>query len=189
MAASGAFRGVDIPPLSERTGQPALERVASLVPPLVRLGLTAVSRLHPTSRLRRRALQVGFLRGFAATNRHDDSFVALAYEPECEFHIDTGFRTLGLADSYRGREGWSELIEAVAEELPDVRWAPEHLIDLGDRLVLRAKMTGSGRTSGARTQQTWGSIYHLSPGGRVARQDVLWTWEQTLAAAGLREGR
>jgi hypothetical protein len=185
MAAS-AFRGVDIPPLSERSGQPALERVASLAQPLLRLGLTAVARLPPTSRLRRRALQEGFVRGFAATNRHDDWHVALAYEPDCEFHIDAGFRTLGLADSYRGREGWRELIAAVAEGLPDVRWTPEHVIDLGDRLVLRARMTGSGRASGARTQQTWGSVYQLSPRGRVAREEVHWTWEQTLAAAGLR---
>ncbi len=160
--------------------------MASLVPPLLRLGLAAISRLPTTSRLRRRALQVGLARGFDATNRRDDWLIALAYEPDCEFHVDTGFRTLGLADSYRGREGWRELLEAVAEELPDVRWTPEHLIDLGDRLVLRAGMTGTGRASGAPTQQTWGSVFHVSPRGRVARQDVLWTWEQALAAVGLR---
>jgi hypothetical protein len=68
-----------------------------------------------------------------------------------------------------------------------VRWTPEHLIDLGDRWVVRLGMSGSGRTSGVPTSQTWGSVYHLSPRGRIARQDIYWTWDEALAASGLQE--
>jgi hypothetical protein len=48
-------------------------------------------------------------------------------------------------------------------------------------------MSGSGRTSGVQTNQTWGSVYQVSSRGRIARQDIYLAWEQTLAAAGLRE--
>jgi hypothetical protein len=62
---------------------------------------------------------------------------------------------------------------------------PEHLVDLGDRWVIRARLSGSGRSSGARTNQTWGSVYQVSSRGRIARQDIYWSWEETLAAAGM----
>lgn len=188
MAAS-AFRGVSIPAAPERANRPALERVGARAPQLLGLALAVVARLPATSRLRRRALQEAFSRGFAAINRGDPWAIPVAYEPDCEIYAAASFRSLGLADCYRGHEGWHELIEAVKEDLPDVRWTPEHLIDVGDRWVLRLGMSGSGRTSGVPTHQTWGSVYHVSSRARVARQDIYWTWGETLAAAGLREGR
>ena len=188
MGASG-FRGVDIPRGAEHARRPALERVGALAPQLLGVALAAVARLPVNSRIRQRAVVVALSRGFAAINRGDPWFIPFGYEPDCEIYSAAEFRALGLAHCYRGSEGWRELIDAVEEVLPDVRWTPQHLIDLGGRWVVRHDMSGSGRSSGARTHQTWGSVYLLSPRGRIARQDIYWTWEQALAAAGLREGR
>ena len=62
---------------------------------------------------------------------------------------------------------------------------PEHLIDLGDRWILRVAFSGTGRASGVPTHQTWGFVYQTSSRGRIARQDMHGTWEEALAAAGL----
>ena len=183
--AAGATKGVDIRPAPERAR--LVDRVLAHAPWLLRLGLAMFARLPAGSRLRRRALQEGLARVFAAVNRRDDPwYIAAGYEPDCEIHPAAGFRTLGMAACYRGHAGWREIIDDVREPLPDVRWVPEHVIDLGNRWVVRLGMWGSGRASGVRTNHTWGSVYHLSPRGRIARQDLYWTWDEALAAAGLR---
>ena len=188
MAAS-TFRGVDIPPAAEHASRPALERVLARVPQLFGLAAAIVARLPSTSRLRRYVLKEAFARGFAAINRGDPWAIPLVYEPNYEIYVAAGFRSLGLADCYRGPRGWHELIDEVRVELPDVRWTPEHLLDLNDRWVLRLDMSGSGRASGVPTHQTWGTVIQVSSRGRAVRQDIYWTWEETLAAAELREAR
>jgi hypothetical protein len=185
--AVAAIRGVDIRPAPERTSRPAVERALALAPALLGIGAALVARLPASSRLRRWVLREALSRGFAAINCGDPWVIPVVYEPDYEIYPAAGLQTLGLAYCYRGHSGWRELIDAVEEPLPDMRYTPEHLIDLGDRWVVRLGMSGSGRTSGVRTNQTWGSVYQLSPRGRIARQDVYWRWEEALAAVGLRE--
>jgi hypothetical protein len=184
---AGPIKGVEIRAAPALSSRPALEKVLALAPWVIGLGAALAARLPATSRLRRRALLEAFSRGFAAINRRDPWFIDVGYEPDCEIYPAAGFRTLGLAGCYRGVGGWRALTDAIEEPLPDVRFVPERLIDLGDRCVLLLAMSGSGRTSGVRTHQTFGSVYHLSPRGRIARQDLYWTWEETLTAAGIRE--
>ncbi len=185
--AAGTITGVSIPPARERPSRPVLERVLAAAPWLLGLGLAILARLPARARLRRRALQEGLSRVFAAINRRDPWVVPIGYEPDCEIHPAAGFRSLGLADCYRGHAGWRGVTDAVREVLPDVRYRPERLIDLGDRWVVLLQMSGTGRTSGVPTHRPWGSVYHLSPRGRIARQEMYLTWEETLAAAGLDE--
>ena len=188
MAAS-TIRGVDIRPAPEHAGRPPLERALALAPRLMAIGMAVLARLPANSRLRRRVLGEALSRGFAAINRDDPWFIPIGYEPDCEIYPAAGLRGLGLAHCYRGHAGWREVIDAVTEPFPDLRWVPEHLIDLGDRWVLRLSMNGTGHVSGVPTRQTWGSVYHVSSRGLIARQDIYWTWEETLAAAGLRGDR
>lgn len=176
---------MNIPPAPERTTRPVLERMLAAAPRLTELATTLVARFPASSRLRRRALQVGLARGFAAINRGEDWFIPIFYEPDAEIYPAADFRALGLAECYRGHGGWRDVMDAVADPLPDVRWSPELLIDLGDRLVVRLGMSATGRASGAPAHQTWGSVYHLSARGRIARQEMHWTWEETLASADL----
>ena len=183
--AGGTSTGVDVPPARERAGRPALERMLARSPWLTGIALAVIARLSATSRLRRRALIEAFSRSFGAINRDDPWLVPHAYEPDCEIYFGPGLRTLGLADCYHGHAGWRESNDDGRETFADLHMKPEHLIDLGDRWVLRLRISGTGRLSGVPTGQVWGSTYQLSPRGRIARQDIGWTWEETLAAAGL----
>jgi hypothetical protein len=182
---SSTVTGVDIAPAPEGAGRPMLERILAIAPWLVRFGMAAVARLPATSRLRRRILVEGLSRAFAAINRDDPWVIPIGYEPDCVIYSGAGFRTLGVAESYHGHEGWRQIIEAMREPLPDSRWTPGHLIDLGDRWVVRLHAVGSGRVSGVPTEQTWGSVYHVSRRGRIARQEIYMTWADALAAVGL----
>jgi ketosteroid isomerase-like protein len=184
---TGVIRGIEVPPVRERPNRPAHERLLARAPWLLSVGLALFVRLPEGSRVRLRTAQQIVSRSFAAINRGDDWLVPISHEPDCEIHVAAGFRTIGFADCYRGPEGWRELIDAVREDLPDVRWKATRLIDLGDRWVMRAVMSGTGRASGAHTEQTWGSVIQLSSRGRIARQHIYWTWGEALAAAGLNE--
>jgi hypothetical protein len=185
----GTITGVDIPPAREHPGRPVLERVLAFARWPLSWALAVVARRPATSRMRRRALLELLSRGFAGATRGDYWFVPIAYEPDCEIFSAPEFRALGLADCYRGHAGWRELIDTFTEPISDVRWVPEHVIDLGDRWVLRLGMSGTGRRSGVPTHETWGTVYHMSPRGRIARQDFHWTWEDALAATGAYVGR
>ena len=187
--AAESVRGVDIPPAPERARRPPLDRVLALAPGLMGIGVAGIARLPASSRLRRLVLLAAWSRGFAAINRGDPWPVPIVYEPDCEIYPAGATQGLGLETCYRGHSGWREMIDAVSEPFAGLRWVPEHLIDLGDRWVVRLGMSGSGRTSGVPAHQTWGSVYHLSSRGRVARQDIYWTWEETLVAAGLHADR
>ena len=187
--ATDMVTGISIPPAREQSSRPMLERLGAAAPWLLGLALWLVARMPTTSRLRTRALQEAMSRAFAAMNRGDLWFLPVTYEPDSEIHfLGTGFRTFGLAESYRSDGGWRDATFAIRDEVPDARWVPEHLLDLGDRWILRAQLSGSGRSSGVRTNQTWGSVYYVSARGRIARQDIYWSWEATLTAAGLDGG-
>jgi hypothetical protein len=66
--------------------------------------------------------------------------------------------------------------------MAEVRVEPEQIIDFGDRLALRTSFAAVGRSSGVAIRQTGGFIYHYSPRGLIARQELYWTWEDALAA-------
>jgi hypothetical protein len=185
--AKNTVKGVAVPPAADHSSRPALERLSALAPWLVLRGAALFTRLPPSSRLRRRALQDLAGRGFAGVNRRDPWLPLLLYEPDTEIYPAPEWQAVGLADCYRGIEGWRDVTDAIEEYLPDLRYAPERLIDLGDRFVLRLGLSAGGKASGAPTDQTVGFVYHFSPRGRVTRQDCYWTWEQALAAEGLRE--
>ena len=68
------------------------------------------------------------------------------------------------------------------EDLDDFYVRPEQIIDLGDRVVLRAAIVGRGRGSGVPISRITGIIYYFSPRGLVERQDLYWTWEEALDA-------
>ena len=68
------------------------------------------------------------------------------------------------------------------QDMDDFRFQPEQIIDFGDRVALRGTLVGRGRASGVLTRQTAGFIYHFSPRGLVALQELHWTWENVLDA-------
>jgi ketosteroid isomerase-like protein len=165
-------------------GRSVEERVILRLPtPVVRLLIRGMARLPPGSHLRLRLLKHSIARGMEAGSREDWALPLRFYEPDVEFrNPGEAARALGLPERYDGHQGFRDVWRDWKQDMDDFRVEPEEIIDHGDRVVLRARIVGRGRASGALTSQTVGTIYDLSPRGLIARQDIYWTWEEALAA-------
>jgi ketosteroid isomerase-like protein len=93
---------------------------------------------------------------------------------------------LADTDEYHGRE---ELVRGTGrwlEEWEDFRFAPEEVVDLGERAFMRVRISGRGRASGVELEQT---VFHLWTfrDGMPWRCEVFDDEDAAQQAAGLRE--
>jgi ketosteroid isomerase-like protein len=124
--------------------------------------------------------------GFEATNREDHEAGLMLYHPEVESTFPAGPVTVGTESGTRGRE---ERLRFQAEwwaEWGAWRVEPEELIDLGDRVLTLGRIKGSGVRSGAPVDIECGFLFTVSA-GRVIREQVFFSQEEALEAAGLSE--
>lgn len=160
------------------------ERLALRAPWLFRRLNKLLFALSVDSPVRRRALRWIGERAWAAFSRGDDEMLLLFADRNIELnHIGHPMTALGLGESYRGSEGLLEF-----GRLWRAEWAgsqlthtPEALIDLGDRLVWRVRLTARGATSGASVDQTCGFVQWFSDGA-IVRSDAYWQWSECVEA-------
>jgi len=79
------------------------------------------------------------------------------FDPEQAFgelwqRIDVDAQLLGRPDvpdssDYRGREGFAEFLQMIAEVFGEIRWEPLEFIDCGDAVVVVTKVVAVGRGS------------------------------------------
>jgi hypothetical protein len=101
-----------------------------------------------------------------------------------------GAEGLGLAERYSGERGWTDFIGDIFETFGEPRFTTQRVVDGGDRLVAEMGLTASGKASGVPVEASVGTVYYLSSGGKIARQDVFWkpgSWNLALEAARLSE--
>jgi hypothetical protein len=168
------------------TGRRSIEERIALAMPaaLVRVSLMAFVRLPPSSKLRRYGYNRAAAIAFQGINRNDYEFALLFYAPDVEIRPAPEFvRTLGLAESYHGHEGFVNLWDDTKRDMTDLRAEPEQIVDHGGRIALRETLVGVGSRSGVATRNTLGLILHVSPRGLFTRLDIYWTWEEALAEA------
>ena len=129
------------------------ERLALRAPRLYRQLARLVQALPPGSSIRRRALKRTVARCWAALSRADDEIIyRLAFDRDIEFNIIAGYgQAIGLAERYHGHDGWREFIRLWRAEWggQHIQHPPEALIDLGDRLVTRVRLSARGAISGS----------------------------------------
>jgi hypothetical protein len=106
-----------------------------------------------------------------------------ALHPEAEFHQAS---VIPDADDYYGREEFLRGIQRWLDEWETFRYIPEDLIDLGERVFMRVRLTGRAKASGIELEQ---QIFHLwvFRDGMPWRCDVFFDEEQALEEAGLRK--
>ena len=151
--------------------------------PLLRALQRGFARLPPGSQPRRRVAKRLNALGWAAASREDYEVPLLSCEPDVEIRAISEFaRSLGLADSYHGQQGFLDYWRDYRQDMANARVEPEQIIDLGDRVAVRLTMVAVGRSSGVAIRETRGNIVYVSLRGLIARQEVYWTWEDTLAA-------
>ena len=156
--------------------------------PLLRALQRRFARLPPGSQLRRRWLKRTNALGWAAGSREDYEVPLLLCEPDVEIRMAfEGARTVGLAESYHGHQGILAFMRDLRQDMADLRFEPEQVIDLADRLAWRVTVVAVGRSGGVAIRETRGNIFYLSRRGLNARHEFYLTWEDTLAALQRRE--
>ncbi len=171
------------------TRRPIADQILLRVPFLVDFALARLASLPPESPLRRRLLPWGLRRGFEAAARKDFDVPLLGYEPDVEAFL-SGPTGVGFAESFSGHQGWLDSASDLFELFVETRITVKRVLDAGDRWVAELETLGHGKASGAPFAANWGTVYYLSPRGKIRRQEIFWAedgWAQALEAAGLQE--
>ena len=174
----------------ERSGRTLEQRLAVRLPWFVELWSRLLARLSPTSRLRQALLLRAVQSGLEAYNRGDIEVVVLAFDPDVEFqapreHGQEG--TLGLQPTYRGHDGYRKFDADWRSAWHALRMEPQELIDLGDRFLIIAQMTGRGEASGVSLSQNVAVLNTLNDAGKIMREQRYFDHSEALKAAGLSE--
>jgi ketosteroid isomerase-like protein len=132
----------------------------------------------------RRALRLGF----EAVNRGDYEAAFALYHPDVETIVPPVLAGLGLDPVVRSREQRFRFQQRWTAEWGEMRFEPEEVIDLGDRVLVVGRVNGSGLGSGAAFENEWAQILTLSDSdGRVIRDHAFLDHREALEAAGLSE--
>ena len=182
------LQGIRIPPAREvRRNRTLDERILVRFPALVRWLTAARMRLPRHSRLRRALLVQGVLRGYAAVNRRDFDLTLTNYDPEYEYFLHGEQQAFPDWDlGYAGRDGFREFWRQALEAFDDIRFDPEEILDLGERLLVTVQVSGHGTGSGAPMNQKVFQLFTYRR-GLIVRQNDFSDRAQALEAAGLSE--
>ena len=124
-----------------------------------------------------------FWRGTAAYNAGDWDAALSDVDPEVVFDLT---RAAPDGQTYRGHEGVRDFWGMLREVFGDYRVDPQEVFECGDRLFTRIRMSGSGKASGAVTEDVLYQVLTIHQ-GKVMRADFFRERGQALEAAGLSE--
>lgn len=126
------------------------------------------------------------MQGYQAVNRGDlDVLLAIYHEDVVTcFDPSSGLIPPDLAGEHRGHDGFRRLWEHWRSAWDELHFQPQELIDAGNRMIVKVKMSGRGRGSGLSTTMTYFEVYTLRD-GRIARHENFVDPEAARVAAGL----
>jgi ketosteroid isomerase-like protein len=174
-----------LPPLSEEPSRRRSldERVAVRFPALARLLNDAVLRLPPRFRLRRLLLARVFGQAYAAANRQDFDLVLVGWDPESEYRPSADLMPPDLDSVFHGHDGYRRLWRYWLDAFGDIRWEPEEILDLGDKVLVTTQQRGHGSGSGVAVSEPVFQLFTFRR-GLVIRQEDFLDRSQALDAAG-----
>jgi ketosteroid isomerase-like protein len=100
--------------------------------------------------------------------------------------IEDHDRSLETPTTYEGRDGFLTLFATVNEGFSEVRYTPEELTAMEDRMLVQVRRTGRGEASGVQVDERQFHVWDVVA-GRAVRFRVYVDHEQALEAVGLRE--
>jgi ketosteroid isomerase-like protein len=122
-------------------------------------------------------------RGYEAVLREDWSQTDALLGPD--FQISD--RTLPeAAGPERGEDALRAARSRMSEVFEDFGYEVQEAIDLGDRVLVRARVFARGKGSGLDLDGIMGHLWTFSE-GRASQLDVYGTWEEALGAVGMQE--
>lgn len=122
--------------------------------------------------------------GYDALARGDFGSVLALFDPGVL--VEDHDRTLEGPRVERGGEGFMRVFSAVNEGFDEVRYSPDRMEDLGNRVFVEARRTGVGAASGARVEERQFHIFDYE-GERITRFRSFLDASEALEAARLRE--
>jgi ketosteroid isomerase-like protein len=123
-------------------------------------------------------------RGYEAFAEGDTEAALAMFHPDIQ--VEDHDRSLETPTTYHGRDGFLTLFATVNEGFSDVRYTPEELTAIGDRVLAEVRRTGRGRASGAQVDERQFHVWDVVA-GRAVRFRVYLDRDQALEAVGLRE--
>jgi SnoaL-like domain len=181
-------RGVPIvlPPLSGDASRRRTldERLAVRFPRVSQRITAAVMRRPPGSRLREQALARGMSRAYAAANRRDFDLIRVQHDQEHEYRPSSDLMPPDLEPVFYGHDGYLRLWRYWLDAFEDIRWDPEEMIDLGEKILVTTHQTGHGSGSGVAVSEPVFQLFTFRR-GLVLRQEDFVDRTEALEAAGL----
>jgi ketosteroid isomerase-like protein len=142
-------------------------------------------RLPRHSRLRHAMLVRGARQAYGAVNRRDFDLALTAYDPDYEYHQHhVAFPDWDLGDV--GHDGFRKFWRQALEAFDDIRFDPEEVLDLGDRVLVTVQISGHGTGSGVPMNQKLFQLFTYRR-GLIVQQDDFSDRPQALEAVGLSE--
>jgi hypothetical protein len=123
-------------------------------------------------------------KGYAAWAEGDIETVFSLLHPDIA--LEEREETLDTPSTYHGRQGLIKMVERVNEGLEDVRYTPERLIDVGNRVLVEVRRTGRGSFSGVPVERRQFHIWEIVD-GRAIRFRTYGDRREAFQAIGLSE--
>ena len=120
-------------------------------------------RVPRGSRLRRWLLLAAATIALDVTARTRLDLVLPIWDPDCEWHWDKTFRSLGFDEVYRGHDGVRRSLEAWNEIWSDRSFTLRKVLDGGNTWITHTIASGRGITSGVPAQADAFSVIRLDP--------------------------
>jgi len=105
-------------------------------------------------------------------------------DPDVVIQQDPG--VVGTEGTYHGHAGFVQSILDIGAVFEDMRFVPEKLTEIGDRVLATVTMTARGRESGVELRQVLGHVWTLRD-GLVVRVEAYASAAEALEAVGLSE--
>ena len=156
------------------------------LPAVSRLLARGFMHLSPRSRLRRLILTRRIQHVYAAANRRDYESVLSGWDAASEYRPSADLMPPDLDPAFYGHDGMRELWRYWRDAFQDIRWDPEEILDLGDKVLVTAQQTGHGTGSGIAVSEPVFQLFTFRE-GLVLRQEDFLDRAAALEAAGLSE--
>jgi len=178
---------IALPPLRQRASQRRSldQRLCVRFPALFRLLADCVMRLGSRSRLRRLMLARSVGLAYAAANRRDFDSVLVGWDPGSEYHPSGDLLPPDLETVFYGHDGYLQLWRYWLDAFEDIRWDPEEILDLGEKILVTAQQSGHGSGSGVSVSEPVFQLFTFRR-GLVVRQEDFLDRSKALEAAALR---
>jgi ketosteroid isomerase-like protein len=182
----GVRYSISLPGEKARQRRSLDERLFVRFPVLFRRFGDIWMRLPPRSRLRRLLLTRLLQRGCASGNRRDFEVMCAGLDPDIEYRAPREGLPPDLDAVMHGHDGYLQVWRYWLDAFEDIRFEPEEVLDLGDRILVTSHLRGRGSGSGVDVSRQVFQVIEFRRGLAV-RQEDFQDREKALEAAAQRE--